>query len=32
MWVAECVKERNEKLATDRNLELELDPHVAKFF
>ena len=32
MWVSECVKQRNEKIAADRNLDLELDPHVAKLF
>ena len=32
MWVRMQVLDRNEKLAKDRNLELELDPEVAKFF
>ena len=31
-WVTESVKLRNEKLSGDRNLDLQLDPAVAKFF
>ena len=32
IWVAETIKERNEKLSVDRNMDLKLDPEVAKIF
>ena len=32
IWVQECIKQRDEKLTEDRNLNLELDPQVASFF
>ena len=31
-WVQECVKDRNQKMTTDRSLNLELDPTVASWF
>ena len=32
MWVTENVKDRNAKLSIDRNMDLKLDPEVAKIF
>ena len=31
-WVTESVKDRNEKLSVDRNMDLKLDPEVANLF
>ena len=32
MWVSETIKDRNEKLSVDRNMDLKLDPEVANIF